>query len=132
MYNVIKTEELKAIAEVNAMNTHAENALKQLQSFTRQAYDAFWFGETSPSIKVTLLGTEALKVFTDSAEVQSFLVRKIDGYVPLGVPAGFSVSFAEGGSAEIVITDEVLSFPEVVVQEPEVLFEEQPIIEDLL
>ena len=26
MYNVIKTEELKAIAEVNAMNTHAENA----------------------------------------------------------------------------------------------------------
>jgi hypothetical protein len=33
---------------------------------------------------------------------------------------------------EIVITDGVLSFPEVVAQEPEVLFEEQPVIEDLL
>jgi len=33
---------------------------------------------------------------------------------------------------EIVITDGVLSFPEVVAQEPEVLFEEQSTIEDLL
>jgi hypothetical protein len=101
MYNVIKTEELKAIAEVNAMNTHAENALRQLQSFAQQAYEAFWYGETSPSLKVTLLGTEAIKVFTDSAEVQSFLASKIDGYVPLSVPIGYNVSFAEDGSAEI-------------------------------
>jgi hypothetical protein len=57
MYNIQKIEELKAIAEVNAMNTHAENALRQLQSFTQQAYDAFWNGETSPSLKVTLLQT---------------------------------------------------------------------------
>jgi hypothetical protein len=101
MYNVIKTEELKAIAEVNAMNTHAENALRQLQSFAQQAYEAFWYGETSPSLKVALLGTEAIKVFTDSAEVQSFLASKIDGYVPLSVPIGYNVSFAEDGSAEI-------------------------------
>ena len=101
MYNVIKTEELKAIAEVNAMNTHAENALRQLQSFAQQAYEAFWYGETSPSLKVALLGTEAIKVFTDSAEVQSFLASKIDRYVPLSVPTGYNVSFAEDGSAEI-------------------------------
>ena len=111
MYNVIKTEELKAIAEVNAMNTHAENALRQLQSFAQQAYEAFWYGETSPSLKVTLLGTQAAKVFTDSAEAQSFLASKIEGYIPLGVPTGYSVSFAQDGSAEIVYT------PPVVEQE---------------
>jgi hypothetical protein len=104
MYNITKTEELKAIAEVNAMNTHAENALSQLQSFTHQAYDAFWYGETSPSLKVTLLGTQALKVFTDSAEAQSFLASKIDDYVPLGIPTGYSVVFVEDGRAEITYT----------------------------
>jgi hypothetical protein len=102
MYNVIKTEELKAIAEINAMNTHAENALGQLRSFARQAYDAFWFGETSPMVKVKLLGTEAIKVFTDSAEVQSFIASKIDGYVALGVPTGYAVTFTSDGSAQIV------------------------------
>jgi hypothetical protein len=116
MYNVIKTEELKAIAEVNAMNTHAENALRQLQSFTQQAYDAFWFGETSPIIKVGLLGTEALKVFTDHAEVQAFLASKIQGYVPLGIPEGYAVVFAEDGSSEISYTSPVV---EEVVEEGE-------------
>jgi hypothetical protein len=43
MYNVTKTEELKAITELNAMTTHAENALGQFKSFTKQAYDAFWY-----------------------------------------------------------------------------------------
>jgi hypothetical protein len=109
MYNVIKTEELKAIAEVNAMNTHAENALRQLQSFAQQAYDAFWFGETSPSIKVALLGTQAIKVFTDSAEVQGFLASKIDEHIPLGVPTGYSVAFAEDGGAEITYTPPVVN-----------------------
>jgi hypothetical protein len=109
MYNVIKTEELKAIAEVNAMNTHAENALRQLQSFAQQAYDAFWFGETSPSIKVTLLGTQAIKVFTDSAEVQGFLASKIDGHIPLGVPTGYNVSFNQDGSADITHTPPVVN-----------------------
>jgi hypothetical protein len=104
MYNVIKTEELKAIEEVNAMNTHAENALKQLQLFTKQAYDAFWFGETSPAIKIGLLGTDALRVFNDSAEVQGFLASKIQGCVPLGIPEGYDVIFAEDGSAEIIYT----------------------------
>lgn len=108
MYNVIKTEELKAMAEVNAMNTHAENALGQLQSFAQQAYDAFWFGETSPSLKATLLGTEALKIFTDSAEVQGFLASKLEGYVPLGIPEGYTVSFKQDGSAEIVYTAPVI------------------------
>jgi hypothetical protein len=108
MYNVIKTEELKAIAEVNAMNTHAENALRQLQSFTQQAYDAFWYGEASPSVKVGLLGTQALKVFTDSAEAQAFLASKIDGYAPLGVPTGYTVSFNQDGSAEIFYTPPIL------------------------
>jgi hypothetical protein len=111
MYNVIKTEELKAIAEVNAMNTHAENALRQLQSFAQQAYDAFWYGETSPSLKVTLLGTQAIKVFTDSAEVQGFLASKIDGYIPLGVPTGYNVLFNQDGSAEIVYTPPVIEEP---------------------
>jgi hypothetical protein len=116
MYNIQKTEELKAIAEVNAMNTHAENALRQLQSFTQQAYDAFWYGEASPSVKVGLLGTQALKVFTDSAEAQAFLASKIDGYVPLGVPTGYTVSFNQDGSAEIVYTPPVVE--EDIVEEP--------------
>jgi hypothetical protein len=117
MYNVIKTEELKAIAEVNAMNTHAENALRQLQSFTKQAYDAFWNGETSPSIKVKLLGTQALKAFTDSAEVQGFLASKVNGYIQLGVPEGYDVVFAEDGSAEITYTPPVVEEVEEVVED---------------
>ena len=122
MYNVIKTEELKAIAEVNAMNTHAENALRQLQSFAQQAYEAFWYGETSPTLKVALLGTEAIKVFTDSAEVQSFLAGKIDGYAPLGVPIGYNVSFAQDGRAEIFYTPPILQEvapPEPLILDPE-------------
>jgi hypothetical protein len=91
------------------MNTHTQNALGQLRSFTQQAYDAFWYGETSPSIKVKLLGTQALQVFTDSAEVQGFLASKIGGYVPLGVPEGYAVTFAEDGSAEMpVAVEEVI------------------------
>jgi hypothetical protein len=108
MYQIQKTEELKAIAEVNAMNTHAENALRQLQSFAQQAYDAFWFGEASPSIKAALLGTQAVKVFTDSAEVQGFLASKIDGHIPLGVPTGYNVSFNQDGGAEITYTPPVV------------------------
>jgi hypothetical protein len=122
MYNVIKTTELKAIEEVNAMNTHAENALRQLQSFTQQAYDAFWYGETSPSLKVTLLGTQAIKVFTDSAEAQAFLAAKIDDYTPLGVPEGYGVSFNQDGSAEIVYTPPVIE---------ETIEETQKIIDEL-
>ena len=125
MYNVIKTEELKAIAEVNAMNTHAENALRQLQSFAQQAYEAFWYGETSPSLKVSLLGTQAIRVFTDSAEVQGFLAAKLEGYVSLGVPEGYNITFAEDGSAEIVYTPPIVT-PEVV---EEVIEEEAPPIE---
>ena len=117
MYNVIKTEELKAIAEVNAMNTHAENALGQLKSFTQQAYDAFWFGETSPVLKATLLGTEALKIFTDSAEVQGFLASKFEGYIPLGIPEGYNVSFRQDGSAEIVYTAPVIE--EEIIEDAE-------------
>jgi hypothetical protein len=111
MYNVIKTEEIKAIEEINAMNTHATNALGQLQSFSKQAYDAFWFGEVSPSIKVGLLGTQALKVFTDSAEAQGFLYSKLEGYAPLGIPEGYSVAFAQDGSAKITYTPPVVEEP---------------------
>jgi hypothetical protein len=121
MYNVIKTTELKAIEEVNAMNTHAENALRQLQSFTQQAYDAFWYGETSPSLKVTLLGTQAIKVFTDSAEAQAFLASKIDDYTPLAVPEGYGVSFAEDGSAEITYTPPVVE-QEIIPNEQNIPF----------
>lgn len=101
MYNITTTTQLKAIAEVNAMNTHAENALGQFQSFTKQAYDAFWFGETSPKDKIALLGTEAIRVFTDSAEAQAFLASKVEGYEPLGVPDGYEVIWGNDGSATI-------------------------------
>jgi S-formylglutathione hydrolase FrmB len=107
MYNITTTNELKVIAEVNAMNTHAENALGQFQSFTKQAYDSFWFGETSPREKIKLLGTDAIKVFTDSAEAQGFIASKIEGYIPLGVPMGYEVNFNEDGSG--VITGELLT-----------------------
>jgi hypothetical protein len=117
MYNVIKTTELKAVEEVNAMNTHAENALRQLQSFAKQAYDVFWFGETSPTVKVKLLGEQAIRIFTDSSQVQGFLASKVDGYVPLGVPEGYSVSFKEDGSAEITYTPPVVEEIEVVEEE---------------
>jgi hypothetical protein len=123
MYNITKTEELKAITEINAMNTHADNALGQLKSFSKQAYDAFWAGETTPMVKVVLLGTEAVRVFTDSAEVQGFLAKKVEGYEPLGVPEGYGVSFNQDGSAEITYTPPVVEEPEVIEEIPEEILE---------
>ena len=123
MYNVTKTEELKAITELNAMTTHAENALGQFKSFTKQAYGAFWSGETTPMVKVALLGTEALRVFTDSAEAQAFLASKLEGYEPLGVPEGYEVSFNQDGSASITYTPPVVEEPEVIEEIPEEILE---------
>jgi len=65
-------------------------------------------GLTSVNSNAITLGTQAIKVFTDSAEAQSFIASKIDGYVPLGVPTGYSVLFADDGSAEIVYTPPVI------------------------
>lgn len=101
MYNITTTEELKAIGEVNAMNTHAENALQQFIICISNARNIFWFGETSPIIKMRLLGTEAKRIFIDSAEAQAFVASKVVGYIPLGIPDGYTVTWNNDESGEI-------------------------------
>ena len=63
------------------------------------------------------MGTEALKIFTDSAEVQGFLASKFEGYIPLGIPEGYNVSFRQDGSAEIVYTAPVIE--EEIIEDAE-------------
>ena len=106
MYNITTPTQLKAVEELNAMNTYATNALEQFISFTKQAYNSFWFGEATPQEKIILLSTEALKVFKDSADAQAFIASKVEGYILLGVPNGYEVKFNKDGSA--VITGELL------------------------
>jgi len=106
MHNIEKTEELKAIEELNEINTCAENAINEFHAFTKKAYDVFWFGEVSPKVKAELLGTDAIRVFTDSAEAQAFIASKMEGYIPLGVPEGYEVTFNQDGSA--IITGDLI------------------------
>ena len=57
----------------------------------------------------------ATVISTLAAIIYRSLASKIDGYVPLGVPTGYSVSFADDGSAEIVYTPPIM---EDVIEEP--------------
>lgn len=101
MYDIEKTEATIANEELSRMSATASSALAQLRNKSQQAYNAFWFGQVSPIVKIELLGTQAIKVFTDSADAQVFLASKIEGYEPLTIPEGYEIAFNQDGSATI-------------------------------
>ena len=101
MFNLTPTTELEALKELDLMNSNANMGLEQLKHYAGQSFNAFWYGTTSPMIKVELLGDSALEVFTASATTQAFIKQLDPEWIELTVPEGYSVSFNEDGSAII-------------------------------
>ena len=85
-----------------------EGSESALINFTEEAkskwYD-FWYEGESPEIKMELLGTKALDMFTRSAKVQAFIkeLMEEDGkeYTELGIPEEYSITWNKDGSGKI-------------------------------
>lgn len=105
MFSIQPTEEYKAINELQLMQQYSEDALTNFIQMVTIAYNTFWFGEISPVTKMQLLGTEALTVFTASAQAQAFIKSQKPDYVELGVPEGFEIVWNGDGSGIINILD---------------------------
>jgi len=102
MFKIQITDENKGTGELSKMDMISNQTLAYFIGGTKRAYDSFWFGEVSPKIKVQLLGTEAISVFTASAQAQAFIKLMKPDYVELTVPNGYEVIWNEDGSAEII------------------------------
>jgi hypothetical protein len=120
MFNITPTTELKALKELDLMDSNATMGLNQLKHYAGQSYNAFWYGDISPNVKVQLLGTKALQVFQASAITQGFIKTLDPNWVELSVPQGYEVVFNEDGSA---IINEV----EIPPVEPEPIVEPEPV-----
>lgn len=101
MFNITTTNEYQSIKELQVMEQYSSDALEQFIMYVTNAYNMFWFGETSPKEKIVLLGTEALNVFTKSAQAQAFIKSQKPDYIELGIPNGYTVNWGNNGSATI-------------------------------
>jgi hypothetical protein len=124
MFNITPTIELKALKELDLMDSNATMGLNQLKHYAGQSYNAFWYGDISPIVKAQLLGTKALSVFQASALTQGFIKTLDPNWVEMSVPQGYEVSFNEDGSATI---NEV----EVLPVEPEPVIEPEPVPDNI-
>ncbi len=124
MFNIQTTEEYTAVNELQLMQKYSEDALTNFIQMVNIAYNTFWFGEVSPAIKMQMLGTEAIVIFTASAQAQAFIKSQKPDYVELGVPEGFEIEWNEDGSG--VIAGELYVEPtEEVVPEEEIVTDEE-------
>jgi hypothetical protein len=101
MFNLTPTTELEALKELDLMDSNASMGLEQLKHYAGQSFNAFWYGTTSPILKVQMLGDKALDIFNASALTQQFIKTLDPAWEVLEVPAGYSVTFNEDGSATI-------------------------------
>jgi hypothetical protein len=101
MFNIPITTEQEALKELDLMNSNASMGLEQLKHYAGQSFNAFWYGTTSPMLKVQLLGNSALEVFTVSATTQAFIKQLDPEWIELTIPEGYEVIFNEDGSAII-------------------------------
>jgi hypothetical protein len=124
MFNLIPTTELKALKELDLMDSNASTGLNQLKFYAGQSYNAFWLGEISPTIKVQMLGDKALSIFQASALTQQFIKTLDHSWEMLEVPEGYEVIFNEDGSAIINEVDEQLPAIEEPLIEEEIIEEE--------
>ena len=65
MFNLTPTTELEALKELDLMDSNASMGLSQLKHYAGQSFNSFWYGTTSPVLKVQMLGNKALEIFTD-------------------------------------------------------------------
>jgi hypothetical protein len=122
MFNLTPTTELQALKELDLMDSNATMGLNQMKHYAGQSFNSFWYGTTSPIIKVQMLGTKALDIFQASALTQQFIKTLDPAWEVLEVPAQYQVTFNEDGSA--TIEEVVEPAPEPVVEE-EVIMEEE-------
>lgn len=108
MFNINNqyTEQLSAMKELQTMDAHSSTAIGYFKEYAQNAYNAFWYGSTSPSLKAELLGTGALEVFTKSAQAQAFIKSVIPDHVELGIPPEYTVAWNQDGSCVITSNQE--------------------------
>lgn len=108
MFNIEQQhdQQYKAIKELKEMDIYSQSALSSFREHVNNAYNAFWFGSIHPSVKAEILGTEALNVFTKSAQAQAFIKSQMPEHVELGIPETFDTVWNQDGS--VTITDVVV------------------------
>lgn len=102
MFNIQITDEQKALQDLQEMSMCASSALENFKANTLQAYNSFWYGQVSPVVKMQLLGTNALGVFTASAQAQAFIKSQDPQYEVLGIPEEYEIVWGNDGSGVIV------------------------------
>ena len=105
MFNIQITTELQGLQQLQEIDKISSYAFETFIGHTNQAYAKFWFKGLDPKIKMQLLGTKALEMFTLSAQAQGFikLVKTSMGqeYTELGIPNGYTINWNEDGSGVI-------------------------------
>lgn len=101
MFDIPDTEESIAIRELKQMSAYADSAINSFIEQTELAYQTFWFAGASPQKKLEILGSKALDVFSKHAQAQDFIKTVRPGYIGLGIPSNFSLTWAADGSATL-------------------------------
>lgn len=109
MFNINKEKTIEELAheELLEVDDISSLALDMFISQTRQAYDTFWFGKTPVEEKLKILGSNAIAMFTASAQAQGFIKLMRQGYIELSIPDGIEIKWNQDGSAEILSTPEI-------------------------
>ena len=98
-----KTDEEIATDELVQMDSLSTEGLGSLKRYTESAYNKFWNGEVSPTIKAQILGTELYTIFMKSSQTNQFIKSMDDSWVVQTIPEGVEVVWGNDGSG--VITD---------------------------
>jgi len=101
MFKIITTEEELAKQELVQIERMSNGTLQQFINQTKRAYELFWFGKVSPVIKAKILGTEAVAMFTASAQAQGFIKLLNPDYEELAVPENYEIVWGKDGSCVI-------------------------------
>jgi vacuolar-type H+-ATPase catalytic subunit A/Vma1 len=95
-----KTEKDIALDDLVKLDKISEFAINQFISLTTDAYNAFW--DNNPELKMQMLGTQALEVFTKSAQAQAFIQLINPDYIPKEIKEGYEINWNQDGSGEII------------------------------
>ena len=87
-----------AYRELEIIDAMSQRAFEQFKSETNLAYDLFWGGRTSPTLKAQLLWTKLLELFTKSAQAQAFIKSIEPDYEERWIPEWWEVNWKNDGS----------------------------------
>ena len=103
MFNITreKTIQEQAFDELQSIDFLSTSAFEKFKRETNLVYDLFWNGKVSPKVKIQVLGTKALEMFTASAKAQAFIKSIEQEYEEKGVPDNWQVNWNQDGSATL-------------------------------